>query len=625
MKTKLLIVILIICAGFSTALGQKAVPKNDDALKPRPRRVNPFDSLYNSRKEGVQIDRLETARRLIAQGAYISAVGMLEDIYSERPDDRQVVDLLFLGYTELKAYSKAEMLVKRQLDKYPTDIGFNQQLLDLYMKMADDSLVNDQAHKIIDRYPGSKSICEQVIRGLKQNGYEDLGMEFIKKARADFNDPDMFILLAGNFYEVRRDYGKAVREYYRASKLDSLTASEADRRMGALIRYPDSPGEVIDTLEAILAVNPADTFALKFLSEAFIRQREFSEAFESTVKLDSLTGGDGRQVFNYMRRCRERGLYNEVVKVSEYLSRNREKKNIPYNFHFYYAEALSHLGRTSDAIAVYEKIERESPRQRDRAEALFHIGNVYRYDLKDYDSARVYYDSTMNSYGYTGIRMLARMEIAGLYLVQGDLDKAQEEYEKLLGEKMLQDNQERISYTLALIQLFRKNYKDADVLFRKLISDYPRGVYLNDAIVTSLAIRESAEMHPNALGDYADAIFYEVRLMPDSAEAMLKSVIERGMTPLLGTSMYRLAANYMNHGKEDRALDVVEKMGRNYSEDYFYPYCLKIKGDIYLRDESTRAEGVEIYKSILENYGNYPFIGEVREKLQELSGYLPAG
>ncbi len=625
MKTKLPLIILCLCLGFSGAWGQKAVPKNDAMVRPQPRRITPFDSLYKSQKDGVQIDRLQTARLLIAQGSYISAVGMLEDIYSERPDDRQVIDLLYVGYTALKAYSKAEMLMKRELEKHPTDVVYNEQLLDLYMKMADDSLVNVQAHRIIDLFPGGKPVYEQVIRGLQANGYDDLGMEFIERARTEFNDPDMFILLAGNFYEVRRDYGKAVREYFRASKLDSLTAFEADRRMAALIRYPDAPDEVIDTLQGILTEIPSDTFALKFLSEAFIRQNKFAEAFESTVKLDSLTGGDGREVFNYMRRCRERGLYNEVVKVSEYLSRSKQEKSIPYNFNFYYAEALSKLGRTADAIGVYEKIERESPRPRDRAEALFQIGNVYRYELKNYDSARVYYDSTTTAYSFTSIRMMARMEIAGLYLVEGDLDKAQAEYEQLLGEKMLQDSQEQISYTLAMIQLFRKNYKDADVLFRKLISDYPRGVYLNDAIVTSLSIRESAEIHPNALSDYANAIYYEVRSMPDSAEAMLKSVIERGMTPLLGTSMYRLAANYMNHGKNDQALEVVEEMKKDYPDDYFYPYCLKIKGDIYLQDDSTRAEGVEIYKSILENYGNYPFVGEVREKLQELSGFLSTG
>jgi len=625
MKNKVLIVILILCAGFGSVWGETPPPKNSEAMKPQPRRLDPFDSLHQTRKEGLQIDRLETARRLIAQGAYISAVGMLEDIYSERPEDRQVIELLFLGYMELKAYSKAEMLVKRQLDKFPTDVSYHEQLLNLYMKMADDSLVSAQAHKMIERFPGNLIAYEQVIRNLKQNGYDQLGMEFINLARTEFGDPNLFILLAGNFYEVRREYGNAVREYYRASKLDSVTAQEADKRMAILIRYPDSPAEVIDTLQSILDTNPSDTFALKHLSEAFIRNEMYTEAFESTVKLDSITDGDGREVFNYMRRCRERGLYEEVVKVSEYLSRNEANKAIPYNYTFYYAEALQNLGRSHEAIDVYEKIERESPRAREKAEALFYIGNVYRYFLKDYDSARVYYDSTLHTYGFSTIKMMTSLELAGLYLVEGKLDRAKEEYEKLLGEKILQEKQERISYSLAMIELFKKNYVEADILFRKLISDFPRGVYLNDAIIMSLLIRESAEMHPNALNEYADAIYYEVKLMPDSVETMLKSVIERGETPLLGTAMYRLAANYSNHGETSKALSVIGEMGEKYPEDYFYPFCLKIKGDIYIQEEETRAEGVAIYKTILEEYGNYPFVGEVREKLQKLTGYLTAG
>jgi len=237
----------------------------------------------------------------------------------------------------------------------------------------------------------------------------------------------------------------------------------------------------------------------------------------------------------------------------------------------------------------------------------------------------VFYDSTVTIYNQPGVQLAVSMEMAALYLMEGNLDKAKEEYTGLQGEKLLQDSQEKIAYNLAMIELYKKNYVEADMQFRKLIAEYPRGVYLNDALITSLNIRESAESYPGVLGDFADALYYDNRDLPDSTEQKLLEVINQGETPLLGISMYRLAANYASVGKIESALELINRVESDYSDDYFYPFCLKLKGDIFTSNEKRRKEGVEIYKTILEKYGNYPFVGEVREKLQEYSGFLSAG
>lgn len=610
------IAMVLLAAG--SAVSQE-VPKGT-TIRPGGEKIVPFDSLYRAKSSGQQLDRLEMARRLIAQGSWISAAGTLESIYAEQPGNIAVVDLLLSCYIELKAYNKAEMLIDRRLENSPDEFGLHDRKLRLYIRMGNDSLVTAEAYDILDRFAGEKYAYEAVIRTLKDNGYDDLGMTFVDRARRELNDPNLFLLEAGSFYEVRREYGKAVRQFYRAAQVDSIMAVEADKKMGALIRYPDAPHEIIDTLGAIIEANPNDTFALKFLSEAYTRQEMYPEAFESMIRLDSISEGDGRQLYNYMRRCRERRLWEQVVEVSKYLDRTDRERKIPYNYVFYYAEALRGLGQNHDAIAVYDRIFAESPSNRDRVEALMETGNVYRYNLKDYDSARVYYDSTRTAFGFNRMTLLAELENASLSMVEGKLANAKSKYEQLQGQKLLGPNQEMIAYNLALIDLFSKNYVDADLRLRKLISDYPRGSYINDAIVTSLMIRESAENYPDAIDEFADALYYEYRLMNDSAEYYLKKVIAHGYTPLLGSSMYRLAGYYTADGDIETALSLIDEMEKEYSDDYFYPYCLKLKGDILLSRTDSETEGIKIFEKILREYGGYPFVGEIREKLQKRTG-----
>ena len=78
--------------------------------------------------------RLTLSRQLMAQGSYLSAVSMLESLYSENPANRMLVDLLLTCYIELKAYDKAEMFLKRQLEQLPDDYRSNYLLLEVFQK-----------------------------------------------------------------------------------------------------------------------------------------------------------------------------------------------------------------------------------------------------------------------------------------------------------------------------------------------------------------------------------------------------------------------------------------------------------------------------------------------------------
>ncbi|HEX2897893.1 MAG TPA: hypothetical protein VHP63_07590, partial [candidate division Zixibacteria bacterium] len=62
----------------------------------------------------------------------------------------------------------------------------------------------------------------------------------------------------------------------------------------------------------------------------------------------------------------------------------------------------------------------------------------------------------------------------------------------------------------------------------------------------------------------------------------------------------------------------VDRMESEHPESYYFPYGLKIKADVLLSRPDSIAQVKEIYKRLLENYQNYPFINEVREKLRNL-------
>jgi tetratricopeptide (TPR) repeat protein len=359
------------------------------------------------------------------------------------------------------------------------------------------------------------------------------------------------------------------------------------------------------------------------LQETYTKDGRFEDAFDISIRVDSLTDSKGMELFRYLTKCWERKLYHQVIRMSEYIDAKDFRKDLISEYKFFYGEALYRTGRHHDAVAAYDFIYNNYPQARDKALALLEVGRIYRYGLNDFDSARVYYDSVVNLYNISPAHNAAWNEIAGLHLVRGKLDSAETVYRKLQKWSRSDQSKEIVAYNLGMIDLYRKNFDDADLAFRKLIADFPRGFYVNDALINSLIIRESKDVYAEPLSLYAEALYFEVRLMPDSVRSRLETIIERGQSPLAGLSTYKLAGFYSGQGDTAGALQTISRMEENYGDDYFYPYALKLKGDILSKDPAGREQAGQIYKELLEKYDSYPFVGEIRETLQQLDMVQP--
>jgi len=624
---RLIIVVILVFSGLISARGQNQAPQisPDTSTQPGPGSPPIKITISGGQLPNPKNDRLASIRQMIAEGAFISAINILETVYEKQPDDHDVIDLMLVCYSELKAYSKAEMLLQRQLEKNPLDYRYHNILLETYLKMGSDSLVNLEIENTINKLPDNKDIYGSIVRQLLNYSANDRAMKMIEDGRKKFRQNYLFANEAASIYETRGQYYDAVTEYFKSIQADTMASKDADRRLGLLIRLPGAPPLIVKALKDILDTLPNNIYAIRMLEEAYLKNNQFTEAFDLCIRLDSLSGSKGGELFQYLRQCRDRKLYDEVIKMAEYANRKYSQNWIFSEYRFYYAEALVGTGKYRDAITVYNYILDKYPQGRDKAEALLDIGNIYRYNLKSYDTARIYYDSVANRFRIPPYTYSAPLEIAKLELVEGKFDSASAAFQKLRAGESDVNRTEFIDYNLAMILFYKHQYRDADLGFRKLIASYPRGLYLADALMNTLVISDAVEGAPEILDSYADAMSYETRLMPDSVESKMNFIIAQGDSPLIGLAYYKLSEHYINLGLMDDALATIDKIEKAFPANHFYPYCLKLKGDIYFGMADRKKDAADIYKIILEKYGDFPFNGEVREKLQQLEGYRLPG
>jgi tetratricopeptide (TPR) repeat protein len=197
------------------------------------------------------------------------------------------------------------------------------------------------------------------------------------------------------------------------------------------------------------------------------------------------------------------------------------------------------------------------------------------------------------------------------------LEKASAGFKADLELNLPDEVREKVEYYQALILFFDKQVDSSRAAFNKLIVDFPRGYYVNDA-VRLMVLMDEAEDHPNQLFDYSNALLFEQRQMLDSSLAKLSLIAGSGDAVLADVALLKMAELCLVQGDTSAAIGFVDSLAVRFPESYYRPYGLKMKADILMENGQQLQQAVDIYRSLLEDYSNYPFAPAVRLKMREL-------
>lgn len=564
--------------------------------------------------------KVRTARKLIKKKNYEGASALLETLYEQDSENRVVVNLLFICYNRLGYLLKAEALSRRLVERAPENYVNRLRLAEILAKQArleEAELAYREAVSLIPHNDVAR--YRTVLQSMIGHGFEAMALTLIDTARARLADSALFALDRGEILERQNDYRQASEEFFAALEdTSSRTASNAEKKLLALLDYPESSAEVEKSLLEQTDVK-VNVRAAKILSSFYLKAERFDRAFDFAVIRDSLEGQEGSSVLNFMRSSRERKLYHQLARMAEHVLNSYDNHPIIGETYFLYGNALVQLGRFDDAIAAYDTIFATFPRVQDKAEALYRIGNIYLNHLNDCPRALIFFDSVISHYN-AGLGFLnAKLAVPYCYLRQGILNEAGSAFENLLTRRLDEDAKEAVEYNLALILFFEKQFDSSVVAFRKLLVDYPRGFYVNDALQLLLLLEE-AKGAPKLLYDFSNALLFEQMRLPDSTATKLLLIVNNSNRALADVALYKLAMLSLSWADSLAAIEFIEQLAEEFPESYYLPYGMKAKADIYLARPDGEKQARSIYRRLLEEYPNYPFISDVRKTMRQLEG-----
>jgi hypothetical protein len=242
---------------------------------------------------------------------------------------------------------------------------------------------------------------------------------------------------------------------------------------------------------------------------------------------------------------------------------------------------------------------------------------IYFDDGRDFPLALQYFDSVASHYQVGPPYINARRMRPYCHLRMGNREAARSAFKTLKTDLVIPDITEEASYELAVLSFYDKGYDSTNVWLRKLIVDFPRGFYVNDALQI-LMILDDAKAAPELLGLFSEALWYQECGHEDSSRIWLERVTRDQNQVLADDALFRLIVLDLSMSDSAEATTEIERLTDSFPTSYYVPFGLREKADMLAGSPATMEEARSVYKRILEQFPNYPFVSEVRKKLRQM-------
>ncbi|MCF8242558.1 MAG: tetratricopeptide repeat protein [Melioribacteraceae bacterium] len=590
-----------------------------------------------------QIDQLDQEKLKLAQ-KYEQA-GQLEkaeEIYSgllqKYPWNQQYIDNLNKVYLAQKNYQASIELLKRRLNNSPQDLNTYGLLGSTYYIMNKE----DDAFRVWDEAiekSKSQSVAYRVIANYAiRNRAFDKATDILEKGKENAKDPKMFSYDLANIYSITMNYKNAAEEYCEVILDDPKQFNSVIARMNNYLNSAGAVDESVDAIKSYVDEYEDNPELLNLLVNVYQSGGLYNEAFESVKKLDTKTENNGARIFSFAQSAFNDGEFTTAVEafklviekyteapfysyarikyvrtVEELLNRSESKER-------WKPISIPGVGsdRYKDILQTYNELAVDFSGTEISKEAVYRMGVIHYQKYFNIAEAESLFTEVISNKPPTQFDNHALINLAEISIVQGDLNKAEEYYQRVFSAPQnLNDIRNAAVYGMGKIDFWKGNFEGAlkmlGGLTNKLQDDFA-----NDALELAVMINIFRKDSIN-LSAFAKADFMASRYQLETASKMFESIsLNESLMVLNDLAKYEnakllIASN--QYTKAEAVLrEIIESEKPNLKSDDSYFLLAKL----YRYGLSDNVNAVKIYEKLLEKFPASLYLSQSRQALKEL-------
>jgi len=568
----------------------------------------------------VDMNRIRLAESYHSQGRLDMALEILLELDKSVPNQPAVLELLFNVYKDSKNYDAAEEVIQRRESIWGNSPQLHLLYGDLYLRSGRFESANAHLDSALYAMEGNVAMYPKVANIYRANGLYDQAEQVYLSGKSRFKDPSMFSMELGQLHEVRRNYESAIHEYYIFATADTLNEMFGSQRITRLIEYVEDPDDVDAVKRAFYRIrkdNPDDPNPRRYLAEILLNQDSVELSFELYKEVDRLSASAGGDMIHFVGRSLERGRYELATEACNYLLAAHPKGPYQFQARRLLARSFVQTGQADSAIVLLHKILEIVPDFREKMETNAALGEVYLENLKNADSALVYFAAVASDKRQNPLKTYVAFRTGDAYLVKGEPHIADSIFSTVPMNILTKKDQEELLWRAAQTKFFTHDFDTAKIVYASLTTRYRKSLYVNDCLRKMLMIDENTGFDLVDLGSFADAEYHEFRGMSDSAIAVLSRISRKEGSKLADIATLRLGELFLSLERYDDAIGSFNFIKESFEESFWRGEAQKYLADTYYtlgdKDKASAA-----YRELLTDYENVSIREHARERMKEL-------
>ena len=575
------------------------------------------------------------AMQFYEQKQYEKAASYFDNFYDKNPD--AYFTYYYKCLVEIKEYSKAEKILKKQIKRNDTAFHLYVWLGKLYKLQNNPDKEKEQYNKAIKELIPIQSYVFVLAHAFEDEELYDYALEVYKKGRKETRDSYPYYYEVAEIYKKKGDLKAMVNEYLDAIEFRESELYTAQTNLQQSLGYDEKNGGLNNPvlkqeLQKRIQQNADKVIFSEFLIFLLNQQKDFEGSFVQNKALDKREKSDGTRLMELAKLCISNENYSVAEKCYQYVI-NKGKDNPYYDIANIEKLNSQYLQITNQANPNAADIASLSTNI-DLAIKQYGISNLTMPLIKKSALLKAYYlnkpqeamqnlEEVITQYTFDkNVVAEIKIDLGDMNLLVGNIWDA-----SLLYSQVEKDFKYDVVGQNAKFRNAKLSYYASDFKWAKAQCDVLKGAttktIANDALDLSLIITDAIGVDTNdaPLSMFASAELLVLQHQYEKALNRLDSINSIFSEHTLGDDIYyKKAEIFKRTSRYAEAAKMYENILEFYPTDLYGDDALFKEAELYERYLNDKEKAKQLYQDVLTKYPGSIYVVDSRKRYRDLRG-----
>lgn len=573
----------------------------------------------------------ELANEYYNQGEFGKAAEIYEHLSKNKENSLAIHDYYVNALMRLKEYDKASKFLIQEIKRYPDLIKFQADMAYL-LEISNKPKEAEVAYKNLIK---AASIKDNYVYQLQNFFYKTNKMEMLIEmlllSRYRSKDPskhNIHLARAYLYAGKKKDMLEEVLSY----GVDHKNTDYVQRTVQDNIKEPKEVEMFERLLYTKIQKNPDVFYYNEILIWHFVRQKEFSRAFNQARALDRRSALGGRQVFELAESAFQNKAYREAARMYQFVMDEYPKGGFYTYSRRWNIECREQMVKSTfpinkleiaELINQYQELIADVGLTPKTIDALRNVALLYAFYLNDQDKAVAVLKRAISA-GGSDIKFKdqCKLDLGDIYILKDEPWEA-----TLLYMQVEKTQKEDYLGEIAKLKNAKLHYYTSEFDLAKDILDILKKAttreIANDAMQLSLLIQDNLGLDTTnaAISAYAAVELLLFQNKIGSALMKMDSLAIIYSSHSLADEILWLRAktNFKLNNVQGTISDL-ESILKNYKYDILADDALFMLATIYDDKLGDKSKALSLYRQMLQDFPGSIFGADARKKFRDLRG-----